>query len=47
MKLIVVFGETMLRASAIVSGLYATYAVCFEAVDAYRYRQDRRATQLG
>jgi hypothetical protein len=45
MKLIA-FGEAVLGASVIVSGLYAAYAVCFELVDAHRYRQDQR-TQIG
>ena len=44
MKLIVAFGETVLTASIIVSGLYAAYAVAFEVLDAYRYRQGQRTT---
>lgn len=46
MKLIA-FGEAVFTASVIVSGLYAAYAVGFELVDAYRYRQHQRATQIG
>ena len=44
MKLIVAFGETVLTASIIVSGLDAAYAVAFEVLDAYRYRQGQRTT---
>jgi hypothetical protein len=42
MNLIVAFGGAVLTASVIVSGLYAAYAICFEVVDAYRYRQGQR-----
>ena len=44
MKLIVAFGEAVFTASVIVSGLYGAYAVCFEALDAYRYRAGQHTT---
>jgi hypothetical protein len=39
---LIAFGEAVFTASVIVSGMYAAYAVCFELVDAYRYRQGQR-----
>jgi hypothetical protein len=47
MNLIVAFGDAVLTASLIVSGLYAAYAIGFDVFDAYRYRQDQRTTQIG
>lgn len=47
MKLIVAFGDAVLTASVMISGLYAAYAIAFDAFDAYRYRQDQRTTQIG
>jgi hypothetical protein len=47
MKLIVAFGEAVLTASVIVSGVYAAYAVAFDMLDAYRYRQEQRTTSIG
>ena len=44
MNRIVAFGEAVLTASVIVSGLYAMYAIGFEVLDAYRYRQWQRIT---
>ncbi len=47
MKLIVAFGDAVLTASVMISGLYAAYAIAFDVFDAYRYRQDQRTTQIG